>query len=100
MSTTYDTGPLLPLGQGTLTLNECGIPITIVCTRADLMDATGDELGMKGGGWEERTDWIQQVLRTISLACEWSFCQAYSILIVSSRWRCAVLYCAYATANV
>lgn len=32
------------------------------------MDTVGDELGMKGGGWEERTDWIQQVLRTVCLA--------------------------------
>ncbi|KAK6904682.1 hypothetical protein I203_105498 [Kwoniella mangroviensis CBS 8507] len=61
-------GALLPLGQGTLTLNSSGIPITIVCTRADLMDSVGEEVGMKGGGWEERTDWIQQVLRTICLA--------------------------------
>ncbi|WVW81249.1 hypothetical protein I302_103240 [Kwoniella bestiolae CBS 10118] len=61
-------GALLPLGQGTLTLNSSGIPITVVCTRADLMDSVGEEVGMKGGGWEERTDWIQQVLRTICLA--------------------------------
>ncbi|KAK4688250.1 dynein cytoplasmic 1 light intermediate chain, partial [Tremellales sp. Uapishka_1] len=63
----YTAGPLLPLGQGTLSANKNGVPITIVCTKADLMDTTGDELGMKGGGWEERTDWVQQVLRTISL---------------------------------
>ncbi|KAL1407301.1 hypothetical protein Q8F55_006722 [Vanrija albida] len=61
-------GPLLPLGQGTLTLNPHGVPIVVVCTRADQMDAVGDEMGMKGGGWEERTDWIQQVLRTVCLA--------------------------------
>lgn len=61
-------GTLLPLGPGTLTLNPSGIPIVVVCTRADLMDHVGDEMGMKGGGWEERTDWIQQVLRTVCLA--------------------------------
>ncbi|WVF66512.1 hypothetical protein IAT40_001252 [Kwoniella sp. CBS 6097] len=61
-------GPLLPLGQGTLTLNSSGIPIVVVCTKADLMDSVGDEIGMKGGGWEERTDWIQQALRTVCLA--------------------------------
>ncbi|WVQ94127.1 hypothetical protein IAU59_001205 [Kwoniella sp. CBS 9459] len=61
-------GPLLPLGQGSLTLNSAGIPIVVVCTKADLMDSGGDEIGMKGGGWEERTDWIQQVLRTVCLA--------------------------------
>ncbi|TXT13129.1 hypothetical protein VHUM_01530 [Vanrija humicola] len=61
-------GPLLPLGQGALTLNPHGVPLVVVCTRADQMDAVGDEMGMKGGGWEERTDWIQQVLRTVCLA--------------------------------
>ncbi|WRT63175.1 uncharacterized protein IL334_000078 [Kwoniella shivajii] len=60
-------GALLPLGPGTLTLNNSGLPITVVCTKADLMDTIGEEIGMKGGGWEERTDWIQQVLRTICL---------------------------------
>ncbi|WVR03075.1 hypothetical protein IAU60_000064 [Kwoniella sp. DSM 27419] len=61
-------GPLLPLGQGTLTMNHAGVPIVVVCTRADLIDAAGEELGMKGGAWEEVTDWIQQVLRTICLS--------------------------------
>ncbi|BEJ13610.1 hypothetical protein CspHIS471_0307840 [Cutaneotrichosporon sp. HIS471] len=61
-------GAVLPLGQGSLTRNPSGVPIVVVCTRADLMDALGDEIGMKGGGWEERTDWIQQVLRTVCLA--------------------------------
>jgi dynein light intermediate chain 1 len=32
------------------------------------MDNVGDEMGMKGGGWEERTDWIQQVIRTVCLS--------------------------------
>lgn len=59
---------LLPLGQGTLTLNPSGVPIVVVCTRADQMDSVGDEMGMKGGSWEERTDWIQQVLRTVCLS--------------------------------
>lgn len=67
--TTYSGGPLLPLGPGSLTLNHAGIPIVVVCTRADLMDTTGEEVGMKGQ-WEERTDWVQQVLRTICLACK------------------------------
>lgn len=66
---TYNGGPLLPLGPGSLTLNHAGIPIVVVCSRADLMDVTGEEAGMKGQ-WEERTDWIQQVLRTVCLACE------------------------------
>lgn len=62
------SGTVLPLGQGSLTRNPAGVPIVVVCTRADLMDSVGDEMGMKGGGWEERTDWIQQVLRTVCLA--------------------------------
>ncbi|WVQ82872.1 hypothetical protein IAT38_005008 [Cryptococcus sp. DSM 104549] len=61
-------GPLLPLGPGSLTLNASGIPIIVVCTKADLMDSVAEEMGMKGGGWEERTDWVQQVLRTVCLA--------------------------------
>lgn len=65
-NTAYNT--LLPLGPGTLTRNTAGVPIIVVCTRADLMDAVGDEMGMKGGGWEERTDWIQQILRTVCLS--------------------------------
>lgn len=51
-------------------MGRSGIPIIVVCTKADLMDSVGEEVGMKGAAWEERTDWIQQVLRTICLACE------------------------------
>ncbi|ORX35111.1 dynein light intermediate chain-domain-containing protein [Kockovaella imperatae] len=68
LSSTYGSGPLLPLGPGTLILNSHGVPIIVVCTKADLMDNVAEEMGMKGAGWEERTDWIQQVLRTICLA--------------------------------
>ncbi|KAK8844775.1 hypothetical protein IAR55_006625 [Kwoniella newhampshirensis] len=68
-SATYaGDGEVLPLGPGSLTLNQSGVPIVVVCTKADLMDTVGDSVGMKGGGWEERTDWVQQVLRTICLA--------------------------------
>lgn len=62
--------PLLPLGQGTLTLNSHGIPIIVVCTKADLMESKADAAGMKGSAWEERCDWAQQVIRTICLSCE------------------------------
>ncbi|ORY26475.1 dynein light intermediate chain-domain-containing protein [Naematelia encephala] len=68
IASAFQGGPLLPLGQGSLTLNQSGVPIIVVCTKADLMDTAGDEIGMKGGGWEERTDWVQQVLRTICLS--------------------------------
>ncbi|CAE6479493.1 unnamed protein product [Rhizoctonia solani] len=63
---------LLPLGPGTMTSNLAGLPIVVVCTKADQIDGTEDTVGLgmvkgKGGEWEERTDGIMQVLRTISL---------------------------------
>ncbi|OSD04587.1 DLIC-domain-containing protein [Trametes coccinea BRFM310] len=69
---------LLPLGPGTLTHNSAGVPIVVVCTKADLIDEGNDIIGSgpsgmggmvkgKGGEWEERTDSIMQVLRTICL---------------------------------
>lgn len=65
---------LLPLGAGTLTHNAAGIPIVVVCTKADLIDEEDDVgLGLtkgKGSEWEERTDGIMQVLRIICLKCE------------------------------
>ncbi|ODN99291.1 hypothetical protein I350_07456 [Cryptococcus amylolentus CBS 6273] len=68
-TTTYaGVGPLLPLGSGTLTLNASGIPIVVVCTKADLMDNAAEDVGVKGGGWEEKTDRAQQALRTVCLA--------------------------------
>lgn len=36
------------------------------------MDNVAEETGIKGGRWEERTDWAQQVLRTICLSCTFS----------------------------
>ncbi|KAJ7639320.1 dynein light intermediate chain-domain-containing protein [Roridomyces roridus] len=68
---------LLPLGPGTFTHNSAGVPIVVVCTKADLIDE-GSDLGAsasgmggmvrgKGGEWEERTDGVMQVLRTICL---------------------------------
>lgn len=70
----------LPLPQGTLTNNSAGVPIMVVCTKADLIDENGDITGAgaggmggmvksKGGEWEERTDGVMQVLRTICLKC-------------------------------
>ncbi|KAG6813441.1 hypothetical protein H0H92_011138 [Tricholoma furcatifolium] len=71
------SGTVLPLGQGTFTHNSSGIPIIVVCTKADLIDEGNDMVagasGMgsmvkgKGGEWEERTDGVMQVLRTICL---------------------------------
>ncbi|TFK43813.1 dynein light intermediate chain-domain-containing protein [Crucibulum laeve] len=68
---------LLPLGPGTFTHNSAGVPIIVTCTKADLIDDGNDMAagasGMgsmvkgKGGEWEERTDGVMQVLRTICL---------------------------------
>ncbi|RDB20102.1 Cytoplasmic dynein 1 light intermediate chain 1 [Hypsizygus marmoreus] len=71
------SGTLLPLGPGTFTHNSAGIPIIVVCTKADLIDdgndmaagASGMGSMVKGKGeeWEERTDGVMQILRTICL---------------------------------
>ncbi|KAI9574289.1 dynein light intermediate chain-domain-containing protein [Boletus coccyginus] len=69
---------VLPLGPGTLTHNLSGVPIIVVCTKADLIDEGSDLVGAgasgmgamvkgKGGEWEEQTDGVMQVLRTICL---------------------------------
>ncbi|KXN92343.1 Cytoplasmic dynein 1 light intermediate chain 1 [Leucoagaricus sp. SymC.cos] len=68
---------ILPLGPGNLTHNAAGVPIIVVCSKADLIDEENDMVpgatgmsGMvkgKGGEWEERTDGVMQVLRTICL---------------------------------
>lgn len=81
---------LLPLGTGSFTHNFSGIPIIIACTKADLIDEGGDlaagASGMggmvkgKGGEWEERTDGVMQILRTISLKC---MCLFYFVLKIA-----------------
>ncbi|PPR02639.1 hypothetical protein CVT24_002122 [Panaeolus cyanescens] len=68
---------LLPLAPGTFTHNSAGVPIIIACTKADLIDDGSDLVagaggmgGMvkgKGGEWEEQTDTIMQILRTVGL---------------------------------
>lgn len=75
---------VLPLGPGTLTHNGGGVPIIVVCTKADLIDEGASIIGAgtsgmggmvkgKGDEWEERTDGIMQVLRTICLKCTCTF---------------------------
>ena len=62
----------IELPDGTFTLNEAGVPIVFVCTKADQIDEDHAGKGMvkgKGEDWEERTDGIMQVLRTIALLC-------------------------------
>ncbi|EMD40592.1 hypothetical protein CERSUDRAFT_111182 [Gelatoporia subvermispora B] len=69
---------VLPLGPGTFTHNAAGVPIIVTCTKADLIDEGSAGLGPgssgmgamvkgNGGEWEERTDGVMQVLRTICL---------------------------------
>ncbi|KAH9967043.1 dynein light intermediate chain-domain-containing protein [Lactifluus volemus] len=71
-------GTILPLGPGTFTHNTAGVPIIIVCTKADLIDDNNDLVGPgasgmggmvkgKGDEWEERTDGIMQILRAVCL---------------------------------
>ncbi|KIM25507.1 hypothetical protein M408DRAFT_331076 [Serendipita vermifera MAFF 305830] len=77
MTTAAMASSALPLPKGTFTSNSAGIPIIVVCTRADLIDDNSDIAGgaagmggmvkSKGGEWEERTDGVMQVLRTICL---------------------------------
>lgn len=79
-TSTLSSSTLLPLGSGTFTHNTAGIPIIVTCTKADLIDEGHDLVagasgmgGMvkgTGGEWEERTDGIMQVLRTICLKCK------------------------------
>ncbi|KAG9038612.1 hypothetical protein FRB95_000834, partial [Tulasnella sp. JGI-2019a] len=69
---------LLPLSQGVFTHNRSGVPIIVVCAKADKIDddaGSGPGLGgnmagvakNKGANWEERTDGIMQVMRTVCL---------------------------------
>ncbi|KZT42981.1 hypothetical protein SISSUDRAFT_979151 [Sistotremastrum suecicum HHB10207 ss-3] len=66
---------LLPLESDVFTHNSSGIPIIIACTKADLIDDDSDLVGggnnimVKGKSeqWEERTDGVMQVLRTICM---------------------------------
>jgi hypothetical protein len=86
-------GTILPLGAGTFTHNTAGIPIIVACTKADLIDDNTDLVGAgasgmggmvkgKGGEWEERTDGIMQILRTICLKCA-----CHSFIRFSFSWR-------------
>lgn len=78
---------LLPLESGVFTHNSSGIPIIITCTKADLIDNDSDPVGggnimVKGKSeqWEERTDGVMQVLRTICMKCELSQAVAFPFL--------------------
>lgn len=78
--------------------------IVVVCTKADLIDDNSDIAGVgasgmggmvkgKGGEWEERTDGVMQVLRTICLKCRLLLKFLHMVSDVSRcRWRSPVLY--------
>lgn len=78
--------------------------IVVVCTKADLIDDNSDIAGVgasgmggmvkgKGGEWEERTDGVMQVLRTICLKCRLFFEILHAVSdIIGCRWRGSVLY--------
>ncbi|KAK0548636.1 hypothetical protein OC846_004395, partial [Tilletia horrida] len=61
-SLAYDKDAQLPLGDGVLT-NNYGVPLIVVCTKADLMGKLERDRDFK----EEQFDYIQQVLRTVCL---------------------------------
>ncbi|GHJ87990.1 hypothetical protein NliqN6_4392 [Naganishia liquefaciens] len=79
---------VLPLDPDTLVHNQSGISITIVLTHADTIRATGEKLiarglvsgkgysgqagdeseaYLSGASWEERVEWMMQVVRTVAL---------------------------------
>lgn len=81
-ATSASQAAILPLGPGTYTHNAAGVPIIVTCTKSDLIDDNHNDVvgagasgmgGMvkgKGGEWEERTDGVMQILRTVCLKCE------------------------------
>ena len=94
LPTTTHSSTLLPLGPGTFTHNVGGVPVIVTCTKADLIDDNSDIVGAgaagmggmvkgKGGEWEERTDSIMQVLRTVCLKCMWF---ALPLLPRADKW--------------
>ena len=93
----------MEIPPGALTNNTAGVPILVACTKADLIDDNNDIAGAgaagmggmvkgKGGEWEERTDGIMQVLRTICLRCTFAVKIKQSIHSFRFRWRISVLY--------
>jgi len=78
--------------------------IVVVCTKADLIDDNSDIAGVgasgmggmvkgKGGEWEEQTDGVMQVLRTICLKCRLFLEILHAVSeIIGCRWCGSVLY--------
>lgn len=110
-ATSTVSGTVLPLGPGTLTHNSAGVPIVVVCTKADLIDEGNDIIGSgpsgmggmvkgKGGEWEERTDSIMQVLRTICLKCSSRRSECWRYLLTRPLYRrCRVVLYHTTTGN-
>lgn len=57
------------------------------------MDAAGEDAGMKGAQWEERTDWVQQALRTVCLQREQSSTLNLKVNADRDRRGGSILYC-------
>lgn len=101
MTTAAMASSALPLPKGTFTSNTAGVPIIVVCTKADLIDDNSDIAGgaggmggmvkSKGGEWEERTDGVMQVLRTICLKCTLGCSFDFCLFLTPFRWRCSIL---------
>ena len=101
MTTASMASSALPLPKGSFTSNTTGVPIIVVCTKADLIDDNSDMAGgtggmggmvkSKGGEWEERTDGVMQVLRTICLKCTLRHSFGFCIFLISFRRSGAIL---------
>jgi hypothetical protein len=101
MTTASMASSALPLPKGTFNSNTAGVPIIVVCTKADLIDDNSDMAGgaggmggmvkSKGGEWEERTDGVMQVLRTICLKCTLRDGFGFCILLIPFRWSGSIL---------
>ena len=108
-ATSTVSNTVLPLSTGAFTHNSAGLPIVVACTKADQIDEGHDLVagasgmgGMvkgKGGEWEERTDGVMQIMRTICLKCELRFSLFRTIYLaqVLVRWRILILHHSVAT---
>jgi len=79
------------------------VPIIVVCTKADLIDDNNDLVGAgasgmggmvkgKGDEWEERTDGIMQILRTVCLKCTPRSIHLFSFPLISSTDGAGLFY--------
>jgi len=83
--------------------NAAGVPTIVVCTKADLTDDNNDFDGAgasgmggmvkgKGDEWEERTDGVMQILRTVCLKCTPASIHLFSFPTYISSLQIARVY--------